>query len=103
MAVEYKFDCILWFFYKVKISTNYNEIILQFFVFSVALARMSTILPVIREIPPINKTYFKIKLGMSIKNWWFSDDFLKIIWLIFLKSQVILIVNYELLKMMIVD
>jgi hypothetical protein len=38
-------------FYRVQISTNYEEIILKiFFVLSVALAGMGTILPIVREI-----------------------------------------------------
>ena len=37
-------------FYKVKISTNYEKIILIFVVLSIALARLGTILRVVREI-----------------------------------------------------
>ena len=37
-------------FYKVKMSTNYEKIILIFVVLSIALARLGTILRVVREI-----------------------------------------------------
>jgi len=51
-------------FYKVQISTNYEKIILKF----VFLARLGTILPVVREITHIkwDKKYnLRIKSGMS--------------------------------------
>jgi hypothetical protein len=51
------------FFYKVQISTNYKKIMLKFAVFSIALSRPATILPVVGEITRIKTFNFRIKLG----------------------------------------
>ena len=43
------------FFSKVQIFTNYEKIILEFAVISIALARPGTIFPVVREITRMKK------------------------------------------------
>jgi len=54
------YKIILWFFYKVQISTNYEKIILKFVVLSVVLVRKDTILPVLKIITCIKKRYENI-------------------------------------------
>jgi hypothetical protein len=54
---------------NVEIATNYHKIILQFVVLSIALARMDTIMFIVREITQIKKKgikiyNFRIKSGM---------------------------------------
>ena len=51
------------FFCKIQISTNNEKILPKFNVLSIALARLGTILPVIRETTCI-KTNFIIKFEM---------------------------------------
>ena len=52
------------FFYKVKISTKYEKIILKLFVLDIALATQGTSLSVIREITLTTMRNFRIKSGM---------------------------------------
>lgn len=52
------------FFIKVRMSANYNKVISKLFFLSVALTRMDTILPVVREVTPIKTSNCRIKTGM---------------------------------------
>ena len=61
---HYTTDAVDDFFYKVKISTNYEKIILKLVVLFIALARMGIILSVIRKITLIIMCTFRIKSGM---------------------------------------
>ena len=53
------YKIILWFFYNVQISTNYEKMILKFVVLFIALDRMGTIFPIDREKTHI-RSYKKI-------------------------------------------
>ena len=71
---------VKWFcdyFYKVTVSTNYKKIILKFFVFSTALSRTDTNLPVVREITRIN-----YKIIILEWNWECAKG-----WLLYSESQ----------------
>jgi hypothetical protein len=66
----FAFHFILFFSHSVKltsgfqISTNYDKIILKLAALSIALARLDTIFPAVREITRIKTDNFRIKSGI---------------------------------------